>query len=669
MPAGPQAPTGATATTSNLAAGGQGRFEPAALIPLAVLTVIWCWWGAKDGGFFGTVLLPGTIALCAGLVLLLATAPWRGDLRLPRAAAVALWALVGLGAWNALSAIWSPAPDVAIADAQRVLAYTIALGLGIWLCDLLGPRTELSLVPLAAAGTFAGAVATIALLAGDDLRTYLEPDGTLQFPLGYRNANAAFFLIAVWPAIGLAAYRKLDWRLRALALGAATLCLDLGLLGQSRGSILAMGAALAVYLAASPRRARALLWLVLAALPALGVVPALVDLYDAANEAGPLGSAIGEMRDAGRAVVFTTAVAVAVGAAAALSERRVPEREGPSATADRVVIGGLAVAVLAGAVAFVAVVGDPVDWLGQRAAEFRSGESPSAAGRATRFSLNAGSGRSELWRVALVEAGEDPLLGDGAGGYRYSYLQERRAAGFPAVRDAHSVELENLSELGAPGLALFLCAVGGAGAGAVRARRAGPAAASLSAIALTAGAYWLVHASLDWFWPYPAITAPVLALVGSACAPGLRVARVAAPGPGRRWLVAAAAVLALSTIGPFLSERYTDSAYSKWRSDPADAYDDLDAARRLNPLSVDPLLAEGAIARSAGDRERAIDAFGDAADERPEEWAPYYFLAQLHRGDNPRLARREAALAQERDPFNAQVKALQRRLERDRHRG
>ena len=40
---------------------------------------------------------------------------------------------------------------------------------------------------------------------------------------------------------------------------------------------------------------------------------------------------------------------------------------------------------------------------------------------------------------------------DGGGGFRYTYLRERRATdGILQAHDAHSVELENLAEFGAP---------------------------------------------------------------------------------------------------------------------------------------------------------------------------------------------------------------------------
>ena len=141
-----------------------------------------------------------------------------------------------------------------------------------------------------------------------------------------------------------------------------------------------------------------------------------------------------------------------------------------------------------GVVAFVAAVGDPVDWIDERIDEFRTAGTPDLSEQrraASRF--NAGSGRYDLWRVALDDVADDPLLGDGGGGYQYTYLRKRDTATTNA-RDAHSVELELLAELGLPGLALFAAAIGGAAArhrprppprplrGRARRRRARPAA-------------------------------------------------------------------------------------------------------------------------------------------------------------------------------------------------
>ena len=210
--------------------------------------------------------------------------------------------------------------------------YAIAFGLGVGVCNLLGPRMKLSLVPLAFAGAFAGIATIIALHNTANPLDVLNQDGTLDYPLGYRNANAAFFAIAMFPALGLASDRDLDWRARALALGATTLCIDFALLSQSRASVPAMVLALIVYVIASPHRVRALSWLALAALPAVGMVPALTDLFHAASAAGDtLRGVNDEMQGCASAAAITSLAAIALGAAAAYFENgptraREPER-------------------------------------------------------------------------------------------------------------------------------------------------------------------------------------------------------------------------------------------------------------------------------------------------------------------------------------------------------
>lgn len=661
MPAGPHASV-ATAHDEE-AAESRWPIEPAGLLLLAVLAIVWSWWAAKDGAFFGTVLLPGTILLCVMTVLLAWAAPWRPSLKASLPAMIALASLAALGAWATLSAVWSPAPDVAVVTGQRILTYALSFGLGAWLCSLLGKRVHLTLAPLAIAGAFAGVLTVAGMISADAVGRYLETDATLEFPLGYRNANAAFFAIALWPALGLASRRATVWPVRAAALGTATLCIELALLSQSRASLLAGAAALAVYLLFARDRARRLGWLVLAVLPALPIVPSLVDLFQVGTSDAPLRTALDELHAAGRVAAFTTLGSLAIGVVAAFAGSRVPTSPRRVEIANRATVVGLIACVIGGSVVFASTVGDPVDWIDKRVSQLSSGRDIDVSGKSTRFSsLSASTRRPAIWRVALLDARDDPLLGEGGGGFRYSYLIERRRNSPGAVQDAHSVELENLSQFGFPGLIMFVVVITAAIAGAMRARRLGPERAWLSIIAVTAAAYWLVHSSVDWFWPYPALTAPVFALLGSACAPGVGAGATRPPGRWRLWVTAGAAVLAISVVPPFLSERYVDSAYEVWRADPSEAYDDLDRARDVNPLSADPLLAEGAIAQANGDRRRAIDAYRRAIDIRPEEWASYYNLARLYARRSPQLAREELAIAKQKNPLDPQIPAFRERL-------
>jgi O-Antigen ligase len=119
--------------------------------------------------------------------------------------------------------------------------------------------------------------------------------------------------------------------------------------------------------------------------------------------------------------------------------------------------------------------------------------------------------RPAYWGVAISDATDHALVGSGAGSFDDVWLEQRP---IPAhVRDAHSLYLETAAELGAIGLALLLCALGGPLVAAARTR-----ARPLVATALAAYAVFLVHAGLDWDWEMPVTT-----VAGLACGAALLV--------------------------------------------------------------------------------------------------------------------------------------------------
>ena len=372
MLAGPQAP--AAPANRQAAPAASRRIEPAALVLLLVLAIVWSWWAAKDGAFFETVLLPGTILLCATTALLAWAAPWRASLRPSQPATIALASLTGLGAWAALSALWSPVPDVAIEDGQRILTYALAFGLGIWLCNLLAGRLHLALVPLAIAGAFAGIVAVAGMLTSDQVGRYLD-DGTLEFPLGYRNANAAFFAIALWPALGLASHRSTAWPVRAARAGdrdplsrARDAEPEPGVPGGRRGG--------AVCLSAASRRTGPAGWGGWRSPSSRRflILPALIDLYRAGDRGCP--AALGARRAArggARGRVHLRRLAGRSAPRPRCSGRRIPASPRRAEIANRAALAGLVAAVLAGSIVFVVAVGNPADWIDKRVSQLVSG--------------------------------------------------------------------------------------------------------------------------------------------------------------------------------------------------------------------------------------------------------------------------------------------------------
>ena len=630
----------------------------AACFALGLLGGAFTWWALKFGAYFGTVMYPGVALLGVGTILLLGTAPLRASFALSGSTKLCLLSLVGLATWSLASALWSPSPDIAVEDAQRMIGYALCFGLGAWSCALLGRRMELAVLPVVGAAGVVALVTLVSMLLTDDPSRFLEEDGTLEFPLGYRNATAAFFLIGFWPALSLAASRTSHRAVRVLGFVAATACFEVAVLCQSRGAILGFAVGFVVLIATAPARLT-ILTRFAAILPALPCFILASDLYEAARTAPELADTLGEVNAAGAWGLAGLAASCALGFVVTGFHSEVAR---PAwATPARIWAGIAAFVALTFAVVTI-TLGSPFTFAGDKVDEFLGGE-PDLAEESNRFTLNAGSNRSEVWRVALVISGDDPILGQGGGGFQFRYLEEREDPD-QLARDAHSVELEMLTELGIVGLALFLLAMLGAFAGAWRARRLGPASAQLSCGALAAGAYWLTHASLDWFWPYPAVTAPALALLGAAAAPALMMTQRKVASSGRRIVLAVLAVFVATLVPPFLSERLIERSFDTFRSDTKQAYDDLALARDLNPLSDMPALTEGSIALALKDRKRAIDAYREAIRERPEEYVGHFFLALVYAKSDAEKARRELAVVAELNPLEPRIEEIQEQIDR-----
>jgi hypothetical protein len=626
---------------------------PAALV-LALITALFGWWGWREGAYFGQVFYPGAIGVFALFAVLLIGAPLRLRPRGP--ALIAFGCLAALALWIALSLLWTSTQDNAVLYAEHALLYLALFGIGFWACGLLGGRRMLALVPVALAATGVGIAVVVVLAGGTDLHTYFHADATLRFPIGYRNANAAFFLIGLWPLLALATEGRAPAWSRGLAVGAATMLLELAILAQSRGSIPAAAIGLLAFLAFSPRRVRAALFVALAAAPVLLALPTLLDVY----QHGELNQAmVPLLRDAARVIVITAlASTVLAGVYTGLVEPRL-RLSAKTARRGSWALGILAtVALVVLAAGFFAQRGGPIHFLDQRLNQFQQSSSPELRDQSARFGTNVESHRSDFWRVAWHAGLDEPLIGGGAGSFELAYLQERD--GYETPKDPHNVELLMFSELGVPGLALFAGFFAAALIGAALSRRAGTTAAAVGAGAAGAAAYWLLHGSYDWLWNYPAITAPVVFLLGAALAAGAREESVGARI--RLPVLAACALCALAAVPLFLSDRYAQRGLAEFESNPAAAVGDLDRAASLNPFAVEPLIYKGIDDAQLGDRAAALAAFTHARERQPDNYAPYYFTAELLARTQPRRAAAQLARAAALNPRDPQVRALARSL-------
>jgi O-Antigen ligase len=270
-------------------------------------------------------------------------------------------------------------------------------------------------------------------------------------------------------------------------------------LSYSRGALAAAVLGLIFLVAAAPVRAQ-----LRAAVAALAsAVVAVVIAAAFRGVAGLEGSGAEQRRDG--AIVLAAFVVIAVVAALAQARMSGAERRDP-ALLERLHYARQLPAVAFGAAA-LCVVGLAISGLAE------TGDSTeSAEARPSRF-VSIDSQRYEYWRVGANAFLDQPLQGEGAGGFRVLWRMERDVDA--AAVEVHSLVMEMATELGLPGLAFlgaFLVGV------AVAGRRALAGGAPLAAGASAVCATWVLHASIDWDWQMPAVTLPAIVLAGGLLA-------------------------------------------------------------------------------------------------------------------------------------------------------
>ena len=602
---------------------------PFALVAVAVFLAL----AASEAGFYpaGSAAHQGLGWYPASLILLALLAGAAIALRIPTALTWPTKALLGLLGlyvlWAFLSITWAEQQGVAWDGANRAATYLIVVAL-FTLWPLRPPAAHLL---LGAFGLGIAAIGLIELLRADaspqPLRFFI--DARLSEPAGYINANVALWSIGLLPCVWLAAARRTPVILRGLFLGGAGVLAALALMGQSRGWALAMPFGAIALLALTPGRVRlGLAGLVVAGgtLAVKGTVLAIHDSFDVAGFDALVSEATG-------AILAMSAVLSIVGLLAALADRLVSPSEGQ---ARGVSIGAAVltvVALAAGAVVFVALEGNPVSKVSDSWESFkRGGGEPQAGG--SRFS-SVGTNRYDFWRVALDRFAEQPIHGIGAENFQQDYLARGRSPEQP--RYPHSLELGVLAQTGLVG-ALALTGALLAGLLAALLPRSGvPREARAAAgAALALFAYWLAHASIDWFWEFPGLTAPALAALGLAGATVRAPSAQLAAQPARHSGVLRAAALGAAALGalaltvslvaPWLAERETVRATELGPRNSSAALRRLERARKLNPLAARPRLIAAVIALRTDDEQRAARELAAVLRREPRT---AYALAQL----------------------------------------
>ena len=182
----------------------------------------------------GSILAPDWLPYAALIALVAATVLFSSACRPPTLPLVCAAFVTAFGLWTGISAIWSPTPALARNEFLLSVLYGFSL-----ILPALTPQTakscRIALTGVTfALGASAVAIALAARFGADPGELYA--DGRLTAPVSYVNAQGAFFLVGLWPALVLAAHRGSNAVIRALSLGFAAAMLAGWLSTQSKGA-------------------------------------------------------------------------------------------------------------------------------------------------------------------------------------------------------------------------------------------------------------------------------------------------------------------------------------------------------------------------------------------------------------------------------------------------
>ena len=631
---------------------------PEVLPGLVALGVI-VFWTASDGGVFATDSYPGALILLGLLAVTIYA--FRAQLPgLPRVTMLALALLAVFVLWNFISIAWADDQGAAWDGANRCLLYLSAFAVFAippWRAG--AGALVLGVYALAIAGL--GAITLLQAAGSAHPLDYIVAQRFAK-PLGYHNANAAAFSLAFFPALFLGSRRETPWPIRGLLLAASAVLFQLALLPQSRGWLIAFPIALLVYLVIVPGLTRNLIALAPVALVCGLTAPTMLDVFDTVTSQGDLHHAL---TDARSAMLIGAGILFAVGALLGLADRATELPDRVVRVGNRAVLVLAGIAALAGAVVAISVIGNPVSWANDRWHDFKRGEfEHSFSG--SRLGQGLGSNRYDYWRVAADEFTANPLAGVGSDNFAEDYVRDRHSQDEPAY--PHNVPLQILSETGVIGALLFgsFAVFSLIGVGRVRLGATDLLARGVAGVAAVVFVYWLLHSIGDWFWAFPALTAPAFAFLGM----GMRLGAARPPATGPSWgrwrLPAAVAGIAIGVIAavslflPWAAAVDVKKATDSWGASPTAAFDRLNQARDLNFLSAQPDLVAGAIASQLGDRQRMRSAFERALQRDPRNWYATLELAALDgiEGDSPAALQRLDRVSQlnPREPLTATVR-------------
>ena len=569
--------------------------------------------------------------------------------RVPRAAWIVAGLLAAFAVWTFASIWWAKSPEEAFVEFNRGTMYFAILLIAVFA----GTRGNMRRWADGLAGAVA-AIAVVALVSRlfpstfslQGFPTFLPGAATrLSFPIGYWNGLGIFvgFAYPLWLGLVLRATR---WWTRVLALMPFPSLAAVVYLTSSRGGVAAACVGAIVFLATTTRRWKAVGALLASAGGSAAAISVLLPRHELVD--GPLRSHEAALQGHESfflivAVSFGAGVLYAVG-------HRVFAGLSPSPVFGRALLAAVLLALVA-----TAFAGHPAE----RFETFKQLPGPTSSGETgfvrSHLLSGSGSGRWQFWTAALHEWESAPVVGRGAGSYQAWWAEHASFSYF--VRNAHSLYLEVLGELGVVGFLLLGATFAYGGIVAVRntLRRAGDerlVAASLLGVVFA----FYVGAGIDWIWQLTALSAIGLVSLGLLIGPAgssveLRPIRGEQTGRGARLprFAVGATVLALGWVVmcaqaiPWLTDlQIKASAAAVDQNEGTSALRHALDAKNLQPWAASPYLQLALVQEQLRDLKAARMWIGEAIERNPIDWRLWLVSARIETKANDISAARRS---------------------------
>jgi hypothetical protein len=570
---------------------------------------------SNDGGYFPSEWGWSTVVLA--WVCAIALVLGRGAV-LVREDRILLGIMAAITAWTAASGLWADAVQAPVLEVERTLIYVALLG------------TILVMARVGSAGIMlAGAALAGVLVSGFALVTRLRPDlfglyddpvahGRLYQPIGYWNALGIFAAMTAALCLGAAMRARTPW-LRIAGAAALPAVVSTLFFTFSRGSMMTLVIGLGVSLALDRDRLRSIaVGIALAPWVALAVGDARLQGALARGGAG-----VHAASSEGRPLLVVIALSAAASGATMWAVGIVEQRVTFGQAVRRAYLALLAVGALAVVAGAIAVYGSPAHMVSRVRHALEAKGPAKDVNQNLRLETLSLNGRPMLWRSALDDVRDHPVLGSGAGTFE-QYWDQHRPRNYVA-RDAHSLYLERLAEQGPMGLFLVLALVLYPIAVGVRRRR--------DPVVLTAlGAFvaFALHAGFDWDWEMPAVVSLGLVLAAAI----LVTARPEFPRPlpntARAGLIAVLVVMgSVAFVGGVGNQAISASGDATGRGDYSKAASEARTATSWAPWSDQGWVALGAALVGEGKRDEAAAALRTATRKDPFDWVAWRRLADV----------------------------------------